>query len=157
MRRIATGFLALIVFLLCGAVPCFAAKTPVKDGADLEGQPSSADIKVPRDQLPYAVKLAMGWRISPYSPEGLEWTLRGAEEGAVYAQFDMGERYYEGLGVPVDFTEAERWFRIAAGNGHEKAQAMLDLMREKGQIVETPPTGAPSKEQEAQCEESPAD
>ncbi len=150
--RKTSGFLMFIVFLFCGAVPCFAAGESVQTDADLDGQPSSADIKVPRDQLPFAVKVAKGWRISPYSAEGLEWMLRGAEEGDVYAQFDMGKRYYEGLGVPVDYAEAEKWFLIAAENGHEKAQAMLELMREKGQVAEEPP-----EKLGAQGEESPAD
>jgi TPR repeat protein len=47
---------------------------------------------------------------------------RGAEEGDVYAQFNMGERYYVGLGVPVDYAEAEKWFRIAAANNHDGAK-----------------------------------
>lgn len=145
-------FLLLTALLMDLSAPCATACPSHED------QPVSADV-VPRDQLPYAVMLAMGWRISPYSPEGLEWTLRGAEEGDVYAQFDMGKRYYEGLGVPVDFAEAEKWFRIAAGNGHEKAQAMLDLMREKGQIAEKlpeEPAEAPES-QETQGDESPAE
>ncbi len=39
----------------------------------------------------------------------------------------------------MDYAEAEKWFRIAAENGHENAQTMLDLMREKGQTTEEPP------------------
>ena len=156
MRKKTTGFLTLVMFLLCGAMPCLAAEASVKADAEPDGQPSSADLNVPRDQLPFAVKLAMGWRVSPYSPEGLEWTLRGAEEGDVYAQFDMGKRYYEGLGVPVDYAEAEKWFRIAAANNHEGAKCMLGLMREKGHATEEP-TDEQIKAQEIQDEENPAD
>lgn len=36
-----------------------------------------------------------------------------------------GENYYWGRGVPINETEAARWFRMAAERGHAKAQCWL--------------------------------
>ena len=40
-----------------------------------------------------------------------------AEQGDAEAQFHVGYRYLEGLGVPQDGAEAVRWFRLAADQG----------------------------------------
>ena len=45
--------------------------------------------------------------------------LRGkAEAGDADAQYALGCRYYEGDGVERDYAEALRWYRKAAGQGH---------------------------------------
>lgn len=41
------------------------------------------------------------------------------------AQFELGKRYCNGDGVPKDYTEAMRWFRKAAEQGHAEAQWSL--------------------------------
>ena len=63
-------------------------------------------------------------------------TLRGlATEGDAAAQFDLGDRYFTGAGVPQDNGEALRWFRLAADQGHARAQASLGFMYAKGEGV----------------------
>lgn len=51
-----------------------------------------------------------------------------AEQGEARAQYDFGERYYFGNGVPQDYAEAARWFLRAAEQGHAQAQANLGMM-----------------------------
>ena len=48
-----------------------------------------------------------------------------AEEGNATAQFDLGVRYADGEGVPKDSVQAAAWFRKAAEQGHQGAQAKL--------------------------------
>ena len=58
-----------------------------------------------------------------------------ATEGDVAAQFDLGDKYLNGEGVPQDNGEAARWFRLAADQGHARAQADLGVMYATGRGV----------------------
>jgi TPR repeat protein len=51
------------------------------------------------------------------------------------AQNNLGAMYADGEGVRQDFTEAVKWWRLAADQGHAGAQYNLGLMYEKGQGV----------------------
>lgn len=55
-----------------------------------------------------------------------EWAK--AQQGNADAQFDIGERFYEGRGVRQDYTAAAQWFGRAAQQGHAKAQVNLGMM-----------------------------
>gem|GEM_PF-4257099 len=48
------------------------------------------------------------------------------------AQFAMGRTYEEGQGVPSNFVEAMKWYRLAAEKGHVTAQYKLGLMYGQG-------------------------
>ena len=48
-----------------------------------------------------------------------------AEQGDARAQARLGLLYYQGDGVPQDFTEALIWLRKAAQQGNAPAQARL--------------------------------
>ncbi len=58
-----------------------------------------------------------------------------AEQGNAEAQFNLGNMYRKGLGVPQDYAEAVNWFRKAAEQGHAKAQLFLGNMYFFGQGV----------------------
>ena len=58
-----------------------------------------------------------------------------ATEGDAAAQFTLGDRYFNGEGVPQDNGEAVHWFRLAAEQGHARAQASLGFMYAKGEGV----------------------
>ena len=45
----------------------------------------------------------------------------GVAKGDAEAQFDRGQMYFEGEGVPKDFAEAARSFRLAAAQSHTQA------------------------------------
>jgi len=55
----------------------------------------------------------------------LEGLRRLAAQGDPIAQFAVGARYATGEDVPQDYTEAVRWFSLAADQGHVVAQATL--------------------------------
>ena len=50
------------------------------------------------------------------------WKKRAAELGHASAQDDLGDMYYDGNGVPQDYTEAVKWYRKAAEQGNDAAQ-----------------------------------
>ena len=55
-------------------------------------------------------------------------TRTRALQGDARAQYEMGEYFYEGRGVPRDFAEAAGWFAQAAQQGLAQAQCSLGLM-----------------------------
>ena len=50
---------------------------------------------------------------------------RAAEQSHADAQANLGNLYADGRGVPQDYGEAVRWWRLAADQGHADAQANL--------------------------------
>ena len=54
-----------------------------------------------------------------------------ADKGVAEAQINLGMMLEKGQGVPHDFEEAIRWYRLAAGQGLTKAQEKLNFLLEK--------------------------
>jgi TPR repeat protein len=55
----------------------------------------------------------------------IEWRPL-AEQGHVMAQFNLGAMYFNDKGgVPQDYVEAEKWYRLAAEQGLDEAQISL--------------------------------
>ena len=50
---------------------------------------------------------------------------KAAVQGYVGAQFNLGNMYVTGEGVPKDEVEAYKWFRVAAEHGHTGAAEEL--------------------------------
>ena len=59
-----------------------------------------------------------------------------AETGDILAQYQLGNMYYNGEGVSVNYKEAFRWYRMAAGEGHAEAQYYVGHLYHNGQGVE---------------------
>src|SRR3954451_20999761 len=51
-----------------------------------------------------------------------------AEQGDADAQFNLGQAYRLGRGVPIDLGAAQIWFERAAAKGHVDAQTTLGLL-----------------------------
>jgi TPR repeat protein len=58
------------------------------------------------------------------------WSL--AHEGVASAQFNLGQLYRLGVGIPTELSIARYWYGEAAGQGHAYAQYNLGLMYELG-------------------------
>jgi len=54
-----------------------------------------------------------------------------ADKGIPEAQINLGMMFESGQGVPQDYKEAIRWYRLAADLGHIKAQEKLNLLLKK--------------------------
>lgn len=65
-----------------------------------------------------------------------------AEQGNAEAQFNLGQSYEHGRGVPKDYAEALRWYRLAAEHGDPFAQFDLGNHYSEG-------IGVPKSEKEA--------
>jgi cell division septation protein DedD len=84
--------------------------------AALPGAPALADVKTGVD----------AWQRGDYKKALAEW--RGpAAKGDADAQFNLGQAYKLGRGVPVDLAMAEEWYRKAALQGHPQAEESYGL------------------------------
>ncbi len=61
--------------------------------------------------------------------------IEAAKQGSAIAQFNLGEMYNYGRGVPEDAVEAVKWYRKAAEQGNAEAQYNLGVMYRKGEGV----------------------
>jgi TPR repeat protein len=69
--------------------------------------------------------------------KSLERVRQQGERGEINAQFALGFMYEEGgvKGVPQDYSEAARWYRLAADQGYYAAMHELGLMYFDGKGV----------------------
>ena len=63
-----------------------------------------------------------------------EWTPL-AEQGIAAAQYNLGQMYRNGQGVPQDYKTAVKWYSLAAEQGFADAQINLGARYYKGQGV----------------------
>ena len=69
-----------------------------------------------------------------FSP-AFEAAEKGAKQGGPLAQFKLGIMYYKGRGVAQDYTEAMKWWRLAAEQGFAEALNNLGMMYGNGDGV----------------------
>ena len=67
------------------------------------------------------------WQAGNYAAAIAEWRPL-ADRGDDDAQFNMGQAYRLGKGVPMDLRIAQSWFQKAAQQGHSQAQANLGMI-----------------------------
>lgn len=67
------------------------------------------------------------WQRADY-PTAIKIWRPLAEAGNANAQFNLGQAYRLGRGVPLDLTAAKIWFERAANSGHIDAQTTLGLL-----------------------------
>ena len=67
------------------------------------------------------------WQKSDYSGAVAIWRPL-AEKGDADAQFNLGQAYRLGRGVPINLAAAKTWFERAAGQGHVDAETTLGLL-----------------------------
>ncbi|HKT15371.1 MAG TPA: SPOR domain-containing protein [Allosphingosinicella sp.] len=79
--------------------------------------PALADVKAGVD----------AWQAGNFDAAVKEWRPF-ADKGDADAQFNMGQAYKLGRGVPSDLRLAQSWYQKAAQQGHEQAQANLGLI-----------------------------
>lgn len=79
--------------------------------------PAGADVKAGVD----------AWQARQYDVAVREWRPL-AEQGDPDAQFNLGQAYKLGRGVPADLNLARSWYEKAAQQGHAQAQANLGLI-----------------------------
>jgi TPR repeat protein len=83
--------------------------------------PALADVKAGVD----------AWSRGDFAAAVKEWRPL-ADKGDADAQFNLGQAYRLGRGVPADLRIAQSWFQKAAAKGHEQAQGNLGLILYEG-------------------------
>ena len=63
------------------------------------------------------------------------WYRKAAEQGNAIAQYNLGDMYRVGEGVPPDNSAAASWYRKAAEQGYARAQNNLGVMYDNGEGV----------------------
>ena len=63
-------------------------------------------------------------------------TITGSYVSALTHRANIGGMYNHGQGVPQDYAEASKWYRLAAEQGYVYAQNSLGIMYAEGQGVE---------------------
>jgi hypothetical protein len=79
--------------------------------------PAHADVKAGVD----------AWQAGDYQKAVAEWRPL-AVAGDADAEFNLGQAYKLGRGVPADLAQAESWYRRAAKQGHLQAEDNLGLI-----------------------------
>lgn len=91
----------------------------------------SNGLGVPKDDvkaanwLRKATEQEEGLRKTPEIALDVDYDREGTARYDARAQFRMGVRYHLGFGVPQDDTKAEKWYRLAAEQGHDGARNIL--------------------------------
>ena len=67
--------------------------------------------------------------------EAVNWFRKAADQGDVYAQYNLGYSYYQGECVTQDYAEAVNWLRKAAEQGHKKAQNLVGECYDNGKGI----------------------
>ncbi|MBO9694637.1 MAG: SPOR domain-containing protein [Sphingopyxis sp.] len=101
MRSFRTATLLALPFVLASTLAA-PARADVKDGVD-------------------------AWQAGNYQAAVAEWRPL-AIAGDADAQFNLGQAYKLGRGVPADLAQAEAWYRRAAKQGHLQAEDNLGLV-----------------------------
>ena len=61
--------------------------------------------------------------------------MLAAKQGYAKAQYNLGNMYHDGQGVPQDYKESVKWYSLAAKQGNADAQANLGNRYYQGQGV----------------------
>ncbi|NNC52573.1 MAG: sporulation protein [Erythrobacter sp.] len=69
----------------------------------------------------------IAWNAGDYSAAVREWQAPAAQ-GDANAQFNLGQAYRYGRGVPQDLTRAEEYYAAAAASGHEDAADLYGIL-----------------------------
>lgn len=103
----------------------------------------ATEVARPARNAPIATKQPVPRNVESAQPEaqeqeGLQSLQKSAGAGEPEAQFQLGNRYSEGDGVPLDRGMAVAWWRQAAEQGHLMADVNLGILYRMGYIEHVP-------------------
>jgi len=81
------------------------------------------------------IALALWLNMANADAPSFEEVQRAAEQGDSVSQFNLGWMYANGESVPLNHTQAFKWFRLAAEQGNADAQFTLGVMYAEGEGV----------------------
>jgi TPR repeat protein len=83
----------------------------------------------------YILLLTVLLASNAFAAPDFDETMAEANQGAAYAQFNLGVMYDFGMGVPENDAEAVKWYRKAADQGDAEGQYNLGVMYDFGMGV----------------------
>ena len=130
--------LVLGLWMTCSSIADAAETNPPQ----LPPSPSGISEVVPAPVKEEIAAARREFDLAKNYPEVFNQMKRAAAMGDAEAQFRLGERYLEGVGVAQDYKEAVRWFRKAADQRNAFGQFGLGWMSENGYGVTKDPKAA---------------
>lgn len=73
-----------------------------------------------------------GSAVKPAPKKQTDRVLASAKNGDADARYEMGNRYYSGIGAVKDLNEAVKWYKKAAHQGHAGAMYKMGVCYSKG-------------------------
>ena len=143
----------LCVLLTLGAVPVHAAPDPMEqvqqgyEHAQKHDYATAIKIVTPIAETGHgmaqyflATLYEGGFGYKPAKlGEARVWLERAAEGGLMQAQASLGDKYYDGVGLPQDFAQAMKWYKLSAAQNFAPPQNTLGEMYELGRGVPEDP------------------
>jgi len=83
----------------------------------------------------YILLLTVVLASNAFAAPDFDETMAEANQGAAYAQFNLGVMYDNGDGIPENDAEAVKWYKKAADQGDAGAQSNLGIMYDNGEGV----------------------
>jgi len=113
------------------AEPLAEALQSVANKVEQNGSISPEEI----DEIAESSAEAMRFVVGKPKDIPLEKLKEMAEGGDVNAQYQLGENYYSGEGVPKDYIEAVKWCKMAGKQGHAFAHSVLRAIAIDGKAI----------------------
>ena len=93
---------------------------------------ASLFLLVPIISMAQEINVGLGQYNNGRSEKEINELLSLAEQGDIIAQLTIGQLYFEGNGVPKDYSKAMKWYRLAAKEGNSEAQFRIGVMYDYG-------------------------
>jgi TPR repeat protein len=135
----ALSIAALVLALAFGAAELGLAQTHQDVDRAFAGARLKADAGDAVAQFSIGALLYYG---SENLPQAIDWFRKAAAQGYAPAEFQMGQLYDFGFGVPQNDADALGWYRKAAAHGHAPAQRLVGDFYRKGRAVTQDPAEA---------------
>ena len=82
--------------------------------------------------IPITLSLLLSLSTAYSQTSSFQITKLSAEQGDAAAQYNLGNMYRRGEGVPLNVVEAVKWYRLAAEQGYANAQFNLGFAYANG-------------------------
>lgn len=136
--------LALLALVLAWGVLPAGAATPADEGfqqarkmfvrGDVVGAMPLLRKAADEGHAPAQALLAQILDQAEFDKEAVDYFRKAALQGNADGEYGLGTMYAGGEGVARDPQEALRWYRLAAGHGHDRAILVLALAHLRGDL-----------------------
>ncbi len=124
INRFAGGFLAAVIFVTAAA----SAEAPQQSNI-LCPDRTLAEKGEMMDEYYLGKAYDEGYcDITTNKSAAENWYRKAALQGHMLAQYELGETFFAGDGLPIDYPEAKKWYEKAGDQGHGLSQLRLGFL-----------------------------